>query len=104
MAVKAARTPDERAAQLKDLINQGVALQVELLDAAVKVWSTIFESMAAYTRTTSEEILGVSARGDANAALDNVIEESRKKLDSLMALPGQIGAGFESRVRARAKR
>src|SRR5262252_5420813 len=104
MAANGSKTPEDRARELKDLINEGVALQVELLDAAVKIWSTIFESMAVYTRTASEQVLGISARGDANAALDTVIATSRDRLNKLMALPGEIGAGFEGKVRARAKR
>jgi hypothetical protein len=97
------KTPDERAKDMKDLINEGVALQVELLGAAVQVWSKIFETMAAYTKTATEEMLNVSARGDANAALDKVISEAREKLDSLITLPGRIGKDFEPRVRARAR-
>jgi hypothetical protein len=98
------KTPEQRATEMKELINEGVALQVELLDAAVQVWSTIFESMAAYTRTASKEVLGISARGDANEALDSVIATSREKLNDLMKLPERIGKDFETRVRARAKR
>jgi hypothetical protein len=103
MAAKV-KSPEERAQEMKDLVNQSVALQVELLGAAVQVWSTMFESMAAYTKTASEELLGVSARGDANAALDNVMAAARKKLDELMQLPEDIGKEFSKRVRARAKR
>jgi len=98
------KDPEERAQEMKDLVNQAVALQVELLGAAVQVWSTMFESMAAYTKTASEELLGVSARGDANAALDNVMAVARKKLDELMQLPADIGRDFPDKVRARAKR
>jgi hypothetical protein len=103
MATKV-KGPEERAQEMKDLVNQAVALQVELLGAAVQVWSTMFESMAAYTKTASEELLGVSARGDANAALDNVMATARKKLDELMQLPEDIGKDFSKKVRARAKR
>ena len=39
---RTAKTPEQRATEMKELINEGVALQVELLDAAVQVWSTIF--------------------------------------------------------------
>jgi hypothetical protein len=93
-----------RAQEMKDLVNDAVALQVELLGAAVQVWSTMFESMAAYTKTASEELLGVSARGDANAALDNVMAAAREKLNTLMELPEKIGKDFPKKVRARAKR
>jgi hypothetical protein len=103
MATKV-KGPEERAQEMKDLVNEAVALQVELLGAAVQVWSTMFESMAAYTKTASEELLGVSARGDANAALDNVMAAARKKLNALMQLPEDIGKGFPDKVRARAKR
>ena len=103
MAAKV-KSPDERAQEMKDLVNQAVALQVELLGAAVQVWSTMFESMAAYTKTASEELLGVSARGDANAALDNVMAAARQKLNELMQLPEDIGKDFSKKVRARAKR
>ena len=103
MAAKV-KGPEERAQEMKDLVSQAVALQVELLGAAVQVWSTMFESMAAYTKTASEELLGVSARGDANAALDNVMAAARKKLDELMQLPEDIGKDFSKKVRARAKR
>lgn len=99
----APKTPEQRAQDMKSLINEGVALQIELLGAAVQVWSTIFESVAAYTKTASEEVLGVSARGDANAALDNVIEAARDKLETLMKLPESIGRNFEERVRVRAR-
>jgi hypothetical protein len=88
---------------MKRLINDGVALQIELLGASVQVWSAIFESMASYTKTASEEFLQASAKGDANAALDKVIEQARTKLDSLMKLPETIGKGFQAKVRARAK-
>ena len=98
------KSPEARAQDMKDLVNEAVALQVELLGAAVQVWSTMFESMAAYTKTASEEVLGISARGDANAALDNVMEAARKKLDALMHLPEDIGKDFSKKVRARAKR
>jgi hypothetical protein len=85
------------------LINDGVALQIELLGASVQVWSAIFESMASYTKTASEELLQASAKGDANAALDKVIDQARTKLDSLMKLPEDIGKNFRDKVRARAK-
>jgi hypothetical protein len=97
-------TPEKRAKEMKDLVNRGVALQIELLGAAVQVWSTMFESLAAYTKTTSEEILGVSGGGDANAALDKVMAAAREKLDTLTDLPDEIASGFAGRVRARAKR
>jgi len=95
---------DVRAQEMKDLVNEAVALQVELLGAAVQVWSTMFESMAAYTKTASEELLGISARGDANAALDNVMAAARDKLNKLTELPEKIGKDFPKKVRARAKR
>ena len=97
------KTPKKRAEEMRDLINEGVALQVELLGAAVQVWSAIFESMASYTKTASEELLQASAKGDANAALDKVIDQARTKLDSLMKLPEDIGKNFRDKVRARAK-
>ena len=50
-----------------------------------------------------EEVLGLSAHGDANAALDRLIETGRKKLDALMKLPEDLGRDFEKKVRARAK-
>ena len=103
MATKV-KGPEERAQEMKELVNQAVALQVELLGAAVQVWSTMFESMAAYTKTASEELLGISARGDANAALDNVMAAAREKLDKLTELPEKIGKDFPEKVRARAKR
>ena len=103
MATKV-KSPEKRAQEMKDLVNQAVALQVELLGAAVQVWSSMFESMAAYTKTASEELLGVSARGDANAALDNVMAAAREKLKNLMELPEKIGKDFPKKVRARAKR
>ena len=71
--------------------------------ASVQVWSAIFESMASYTKTASEEFLRLSAKGDANAALDKVIDQARTKLDSLMKLPETIGKDFPSKERARAK-
>jgi hypothetical protein len=92
-----------RADEIRGLLNDGVALQIELLDATVRVWRTAFESLAAYTKTATEEFLRVSARGDANAAVDHVIAEARKKLKSLTALPGDIGKDFEQRVRKRAR-
>ena len=98
------KDPGARAREMKTLVNESVALQVELLGAAVQVWSTMFESLAAYTKTVSEEALGVTARGDANAALDTVMAEARRKLDTLIALPQEIGKDFPGRVRARAKR
>jgi len=92
-----------RANDIRDLLNHGVALQVELLGAAVQVWSTMFESMAAYSKLTSEEMFNFSVRGDANAALDNIIKAGRQKLDKLTKLPNEIGIDFPDRVRARAK-
>jgi hypothetical protein len=59
--------------------------------------------MASYTKTASEELLQASAKGDANAALDKVIDQARTKLDSLMKLPEDIGKNFRDKVRARAK-
>jgi hypothetical protein len=103
MARAAGKSPQQRANEMKDLINEGVALQIELLGAAVQVWSTIFESMASYTKTASEEMLRASAHGDANAALDNVIGEARKKLKTLTLLPGSIGKDFENKVKLRAR-
>ncbi|MET0486138.1 MAG: hypothetical protein ABW216_10605 [Candidatus Rokuibacteriota bacterium] len=97
------KTPKKRADDMKRLINDGVALQIELLGASVQVWSAIFESMASYTKTASEELLQASAKGDANAALDKVIDQARTKLDSLMKLPEDIGKNFRDKVRARAK-
>ena len=98
-----AKSPKKRAEEMRDLINEGVALQVELLGAAVQVWSTIFESMASYTKTASQEFLEASAKGDANKALDNVITEARNKLDSLTKLPENIGKGFSTKVKLRAR-
>ena len=103
MAKAADKSPSERANEMKDLINEGVALQIELLGAAVQVWSTIFESMAAYTKTASEEVLSVSARGDANAALDNVMKAARDKLKTLVNLPESIGKDFAAKVKLRAR-
>lgn len=100
---KGGRSQKRRADQIRNLLNDGVALQVELLGATVQVWSTIFESLAAYTKTATEELLSVSARGDANKAVDRVISEARKKLDSLTTLPNAIGKDFEKKVRARAR-
>ncbi len=97
------RNRSARATEIRDLLNHGVALQVELLGAAVQVWSAMFESMAAYTKTASEEALNFSARGDANAALDRVLAAAREKLDRLTKLPEDIGTGFAEKVRARAK-
>jgi hypothetical protein len=98
------RGPEGRARKLRDLVNEGVAVQVELLGAAVQVWSTMFESMAAYTRAASEELANLSSRGDANSALDRIIDVARGKLDRLERLPGEIGKDFSRKVRARAKR
>lgn len=103
MAKPEGKSPEQRANEMKTLINEGVALQIELLGAAVQVWSTIFESMAAYTKIASEEVLSVSSRGDANAALDNVIQAAREKLDKLMDLPENIGRDFASKVKHRAR-
>jgi hypothetical protein len=89
---------------MKDLVNRGIALQIELLGGAVQALSTMFESMAEYTRTSSEEILGVSRGGDANAALDKIMAAARVKLDKLTKLPDEIASDFAERVRARAKR
>ena len=97
------RSPKKRAQEMKAPDQRrAVALQVELLGAAVQVWSAIFESMAAYTKTASEELLGISARGDANAALDNVMAVAREKLKNLTELPEKIGKDFpEEGPRAR---
>jgi hypothetical protein len=97
------QSPERRAQAMKDLVNQAVALQIELLGAAVQVWSAMFESLAAYTRTASGEVLGISVRGDANAALDNIIAAAQERLNALTTLPGEIGKDFEQRVRARHK-
>jgi hypothetical protein len=96
-------SPKKRAENMKRLINDGVALQIELLGASVQVWSAIFESMASYTKTASEEFLQASAKGDANAALDKVIDQARTKLDSLMKLPETIGKDFQAKVKERAR-
>jgi hypothetical protein len=100
---KAGKSPKQRADEMRTLINDGVALQIELLGAAVQVWSAIFEAMASYTKTASEEFLQASARGDANAALDNVMREARTKLTSLTDLPGTIGKDFAAKVKLRAR-
>jgi len=92
-----------RTKDIRENINQGVALQVELLGAAVKIWSTMFESMAAYSKATSMELINFSGSGDANAALDRIIKAGREKLEKLTELPKEIGAKFPDRVRARAK-
>ncbi len=96
-------SPKKRADNMKRLINDGVALQIELLGASVQVWSAIFESMASYTKTASEEFLQASASGDANAALDKVMKQAREKLDSLTKLPEGIGKDFVKKVRQRAR-
>jgi predicted acylesterase/phospholipase RssA len=93
----------ERADQLKNLLNEAVALQVELLSAAVRIWSKMFESMAEYTKTASEELTRLSFQGDANAALDRVMKVARDRLDELEKLPEQIGADFVQKVRTRAR-
>ena len=96
-------TRPKRANDIRNILNEGVALQVELLSAAVQVWSTMFNSLAAYSKVSSQELLKFTETGDANAALDNVIKAGRIKLNQLTELPGEIGKGFEARVRARAK-
>lgn len=93
----------QRAEKLNTLVNEAVALQVELLGAAVRVWSTMFESMAAYTKTASEELTRLSSRGDANAALDRVMQVAREKLDQLEKLPEEIGRDFSVKVKRRAR-
>jgi len=93
----------DRADKIKDVLNEAVALQVELLGAAVQIWSTMFESMAAYTKTASEQLTRLSSEGDANAALEKVIDVARAKLDELEELPQQIGKGFADRVKKRAR-
>jgi hypothetical protein len=98
------KSREGRANEIKDLVNESVALQVELLGAAVQIWSTMFESMAAYAKAASEELTNLSSRGDANAALDRVIEVARQKLDRIEKLPEEIGRDFSRKVRARAKR
>jgi|SRR5215475_8687835 len=106
MARRRRRRPvrSKRANEIRDILNQGVALQVELLGAAVEVWSTMFNSLAAYSKVSSQELLKFTASGDANAALDNVIKAGREKLNKLTELPEEIGKGFRQKVRARAKR
>jgi hypothetical protein len=94
---------DARAAQMRTLLNQAVAVETELLSAAVQVWSTMFESMAAYTKAVSEEIVGFSARGDANASLDRVLALAKQRLDQLERLPHKIGRDFARKVRVRSK-
>lgn len=89
---------------MKEVVNRSVALQVELLGAAAQVWSEMFESMAAYTRTASEELVNLSSRGDANAAIDKIIRVAQDKLNRLEKLPETIGRDFPQRVRARVKR
>jgi hypothetical protein len=98
------RNPERRAQAMKNLVNQSVAVQVELLGAAVQVWSAMFESLATYTRIASGEVLGISMGGDANAALDKIITTAQGRLDQLTKLPEEIGREFEQRVRARHKR
>lgn len=93
----------QRAEKLNTLVNEAVALQVELLGAAVRVWSTMFESMAAYTKTASEELTRLSSRGDANAALDRVMQVAREKLDQIEKLPEEIGRDFSVKVKRRAR-
>jgi hypothetical protein len=93
----------QRADKLKDILNEGVALQVELLGAAVRIWSTMFESMAAYTKTASEELSRLTSGGDANAALDKVMTVAQAKLDELEKLPEQIGQDFSRKVKQRAR-
>lgn len=100
---RANQTSTKRANEIRNVLNHGVALQVELLGAAVKIWSTMFESMAAYSKATSMELINFSGSGDANAALDRVIKAGREKLAKLTELPKEIGAKFPERVRARAK-
>lgn len=100
---RASQTSAKRAKDIRDVLNHGVALQVELLGAAVKLWSAMFESMAAYSKATSMELINFTGSGDANTALDNVIKAGREKLDKLTELPKEIGAKFPDRVRARAK-
>jgi hypothetical protein len=105
MARRRRRRParSKRATEIRDILNEGVALQVELLSAAVQVWSTMFNSLAAYSKVSSQELLKFTESGDANAALDNVIKAGRAKLNKLTELPEEIGKGFGGRVRARAK-
>jgi hypothetical protein len=98
------KRPDARATEMRNLVNQAVGVQTELLSAAVQVWSTMFESLAAYSRAVSEEIVGFSANGDANASLDRVLIVAKQKLDRLQSLPEKIGRDFAGKVRARAKR
>jgi hypothetical protein len=63
----------------------------------------MFETMAAYVKTSSEEIVGLTNGGDANAVVDTVMKSAREKLDALTNLPEQAARGFARKVRARAK-
>ena len=96
------KSPKKRAEKMKRLINEGVALQVELLGAAVQVWSAIFESMASYTKTASQEFLQASAKGDANKALDNVITRRAPSSIRSSSCP-RTSEGFPAKVKERAR-
>jgi hypothetical protein len=101
---RSSRESGARAEQVKDLVNESMALQVELLGAAVQVWSTLFESLADYTKTASEALTSLASEGDANAALDRVTAAAREKLAKITKLPEEIGKSFSENVRRRAGR
>jgi hypothetical protein len=56
--------------------------------------------LAAYTKTVSEEIVGFSARADANASLDRVLHVAKEKLDCPRF---RRSAPTSRKVRARSK-
>jgi hypothetical protein len=86
------------------LVREGTALQIELLGAAARVWSEIVDRVANYNRDlTNEMILFTGGRGNANQALDRLIEAGQGYVNELKKVPATLGQDFVRRVDRRAR-
>ena len=102
MAKKPRTRRKTQADEIKELINRSASLQIEMLGAAVKVWSNLVEYTARYSRELNNELMNMSAgSSSANRSIKNLLDFANKELDGLAALPERIAANFKANVRKR---
>jgi hypothetical protein len=93
-----------QADEIKRLINRGVALEVEMLGAAIQVWSRLVEYTTRYSRQLNNELLKISAGdSDANGSIRQLVEFTNRELSGLEGLPETIAQNFRRNVRRRAR-
>jgi hypothetical protein len=91
---------------VRELINYSAALQVEVLAASVKLWSTWFDTMAWYGWEVSQSAARVMIDDSvsADAEIATLVASARKKLREFESLPEKIAKDFPQKVQRRITR